>query len=124
MDCGIIAGERAVESCEEGDFSHDFLSEYEKRWYRLHGEKDFTGWYMFKFIFGRPAKEIDYIGRCLGEHDGRFEDDFFDKISKSIKSDLRVMKKLRRQGLDLDEMTGFMGLIKKYFKNYWDFFVE
>ena len=119
-----MAGERAVEACEEGNFSHDFLSEYEKRWYKLHGERDFAGWYMFKLLFDRPAKELDEIGRWLNDHDARFENEVFEIVSKSTRKSLRTVTELKRQGLDMDRIIEFTSIFKKYFRNYWDYFVE
>ena len=45
MDADGLAGETAVESHEEGDFSSNLLSRYEQRWHRLHGEQDFLGFF-------------------------------------------------------------------------------
>lgn len=46
MDAGVLAGEAAVEAHEEGDFSSNLLSRYEKRCHKLFGEKDTIGYYI------------------------------------------------------------------------------
>jgi digeranylgeranylglycerophospholipid reductase len=104
MDCGVMAGERAVEACEEGDFSHDFLSEYEKRWYRLHGERDFVGWYMFKILWGFSPKDFAMVGQWLKDHDARFEDEIFEMVSKSSRMTAKIINEGKRQGLSINEL--------------------
>ena len=124
MDAGVLAGETAVESHEEGNFSSDFLSKYEKRWYRLHGEQDMLGYYMSKVGSALPKKYIDMIFHLLKDNDTVFTDELFEKVMNSPKIISKLTYEFKKEGLDIPNMLSFVSLLKKYHRNYWDTFVE
>jgi len=125
MDAGVFAGETAVESHEEGDFSSNLLSRYERTWYRLHGEHDFLGYFLMRIGALLSLKDLNMIFHLLAESDTAiFTDEVFEMFAQSPKFTSKLIYKLKKEGLDIPDMLSFASLIKKYHRNYWDTFVE
>jgi len=125
MDAGVLAGETAVEAHEEGDFSSNLLSRYEQRWYRLHGEHDFLGYFLIKISLLLSIEDFNMIFHLLGESDtATFTDEVFERFAQSPKFTSKLIYKLKREGLEIPDMLSFVSLLKKYYRNYWDLFVE
>jgi len=123
MDAGVLAGEVAVEAHEEGDFSSELLSRYEKRWYRLHGERDFLDYSIRRFTQKMPHEYFDIAGHTLKEDDARL-DRLFEELGKSPKIGSKIVHELKEEGLDISDMLSFASLSKKYYINYWDTFIQ
>ncbi|BDC35900.1 NAD(P)/FAD-dependent oxidoreductase [Candidatus Methanoliparum sp. LAM-1] len=123
IESGVFAGERAVEACEEGDFSSEFLSEYEKRWNRTYGEKKMIGYYIAKLAQALPDKYWNIFCHRLKEDNAKFTDELF-KVIKSPKLISKILFKLKKEGLEIPDLLSFGSLFKKYYRNYWDTFFE
>ena len=125
LDGGMLAGEMAVEAHEKGDFSNNSLSKYEKRYYRLHGEKNLVGYYFYKVGQLLPNEYLNTVAHILKETDNAvFTDELFEKVLKSPKLMSKILYELRKEGLDIPDMLSFESLFKKYYKNWWDTFVD
>jgi Dehydrogenases (flavoproteins) len=125
MDAGVLAGETAVEAHEEGDFSSNLLSRYEQRWYRLHGERDFLGYFIMKALVSSSIEDVNMAFHLLGESDtATFTDKFFERLASSPKFASKLIFKLKEEGVEIPNMLSFASLLKKYFRNYWDLFAE
>ena len=125
MDAGVLAGETAVEAHEEGDFSSDLLSRYEQRWYRLHGEKDFLGYFLTRILLLVSIEDFNMLFHLLGESDtATFTDEVFERFAQSPKFASKLIHEFKREGLDIPDMLSLVSLLKKYHRNYWDLFVE
>jgi Dehydrogenases (flavoproteins) len=126
MDAGVLAGETAVEAHEEGDFSSNLLSRYEQRYYRLHGEQDLLGYFLFRIGLGLSlsAEDINILFHLLGESDtATFTDKVFETFAQP-KFTSKLIYKLKREGEEIPDMLSLASLFKKYHRNYWDLFVE
>jgi Dehydrogenases (flavoproteins) len=124
MDAGVLAGETAVESHEEGDFSSNLLSRYEQRWYRLHGEHNFLGYLLMQMSLLLSAEDINILFHLLGESDtATFTDKIFETFAQP-KFTSKLIYKLKEKGEEIPDMLSFASLFKKYHRNYWDLFVE
>jgi Dehydrogenases (flavoproteins) len=124
MDAGVLAGETAVESHEEGDFSSNLLSRYEQRYYRLHGEQDFLGYLLVRGGLSFSAEDINIVFHLLGESDtATFTDKIFETFAQP-KFTSKLIYKLKKEGLEIPDMLSLASLLKKYHRNYWDLFVE
>jgi Dehydrogenases (flavoproteins) len=126
MDAGVLAGETAVEAHEDGDFSSNLLSRYEQRWYRLHGERDFLGYFLLRIALSLYSEDsINILFHLLGESDtATFTDEIFETFAQSPKFTSKLIYKLKKEGLDIPDMLSFASLLKKHHRNYWDTFVE
>jgi Dehydrogenases (flavoproteins) len=124
MDAGVLAGETTVEAHEEGDFSSNLLSRYEQRWHRLHGEQDFLGYLLLRAGLSLSPKDFNILFHLLGESDtATFTDKIFETFAQP-KFISKLIYKLKREGLEIPDMLSFASLLKKYYRNYWDTFVE
>jgi len=124
MDAGVMAGETAVEAHEEGDFSYDFLSRYEKRYWRLHGKKDMFASYIFKVGLSLTNEYINMIAHLLKENSGVFTDEIFENVIKSPKLTSKLLYELKKEEVDIPDMLSFISFFKQYFRSFWDTFVE
>ena len=124
MDAGVLAGETAVEAHEEGDFSSNLLSRYEQRWYRLHGKQDILDSYMIKIFTYLSDKQIIAFGDSLKNNDAAFTDEINEIISKTPKITSKLISGLKKEGMDINDMFGFLLHYRKYYRNWWDTFVE
>jgi len=125
MDAGVLAGETAVEAHEEGDFSSNLLSRYEQRWYRLHGEQDFLGYFLLRAGLSLSVEDLNMLFHLLGESDtATFNDEVFEMLAQSPKFTSKLIYKLKEEGLNIPDMLSFASLLKKYHRNYWDTLVE
>ena len=125
MDAGVLAGETAVEAHEEGDFSSNLLSRYEQRWYRVHGEKDFLGYFLLKIGLSFSIEDLNMFFHLLGESDTTtFTDEVFEMLFRSPKVTSKLIYKFKKEGLEIPDMLSFASLLKKYHRNYWDTLVE
>jgi len=120
MESGIFAGERALEAHEVGDFSSEFLSEYENRWNRIYGEKKKIAYYALRIMMLSSDKTWNRFFHLLKENNAKFVDEIF---KESPKFTSKIIYQLRKEGLDID-MLSFMSLLKKYYRNLWDTFYE
>jgi Dehydrogenases (flavoproteins) len=124
MDAGVLAGETAVEAHEEGNFSSSLLSRYEQRWHRLHGEKDFLGYFLLRAGLSFSFEDYNMLFHLLGESDtATFTDKIFETVL-SPKFTSKLIYKLKEEELEIPDMLSFASLLKKYHRNYWDLFVE
>jgi Dehydrogenases (flavoproteins) len=125
MDAGGLAGETAVEAHEEGDFSSNLLSRYEQRWYRLHGERTFLGYFLMQLSLLFSIEDLNMLFHLLGESDtATFTDKIFETFASSPKFASNLIYKLKREGVEIPDMLSFVSLLKKYHRNYWDLFME
>lgn len=124
MDGGRLAGEVAVEAYEEGDFSYNLLSRYEDRYNRLHGEEEMIGYAMLEAAFSLPYKEFDGFFCLLKENNYNFTDEFFSDVFKSPKFTSNLLYHFKDLGFDIPDLISFGSLLKKYYRNFWDTFVE
>jgi Dehydrogenases (flavoproteins) len=124
MDAGVLAGETAVEAHEEGDFSSNLLSRYEQRWYRLHGEQDFLGYFLARAGLSLSPKDLNILFHLLGESDtATFTDKIFETFAQP-KFTSKIIYELKKEGLEIPDMLSFLSLLKKYHRNYWDTFAQ
>ena len=97
MDAGVFAGETAVESHEEGDFSSNLLSRYEQRYYRLHGEQDLLGYLLDRIGLSLSVEDWNMIFHLLAESDtATFTDKIFETFAQS-KFTSKLIYKLKRE---------------------------
>jgi digeranylgeranylglycerophospholipid reductase len=125
MDAGVLAGEAAVETHEEEDFSYNLLSRYEKRWYRLHGERD-----SIERLALRGALSVvwqdKYLNRfvhVLNDTGGLFNKRFIEKFNTP-----ELMRKcidvLRKQHLDAKQWMAAASKARKFDYSVWDTFIQ
>ena len=125
MDAGVLAGETAVEAHEEGDFSSNLLSRYEQRYYRLHGEHDFLGYFFMKTILSLSTEDRNMLFHLLRKSDtATFTDEVFERFGRSPKFASKLIHEFKREGLEIPYMLSIVSLLKKYHRNYWDLFVD
>ncbi|RZN64506.1 MAG: NAD(P)/FAD-dependent oxidoreductase [Candidatus Methanoliparum thermophilum] len=123
MENGVLSGEVAVEAHEEGDFSSEFLSRYDKRWYRLYGEKYFLNYYIVRFYDYLPNKDINRFFSLLEDNNYTFTDEIFKEASKSPKIISKFINGLKNEGWGINDMFSLVSLLKKYHRNFWDTFL-
>jgi flavin-dependent dehydrogenase len=122
MDAGELAGEMAVEACEEGNFSSEFLSEYEKRWYYLHGERAILAYYVNKIGFMLPLEYINKGMKILKKHGSLFVPEFFDEFTKSPRLLDKLSFALKKEGFETEDIIRFvLNSLVDYHKNFWSF---
>jgi len=124
MDAGVMAGEMAVEACEEGDFSYNVLSRYEERWKRLHGEDDLVKFYWLRWLLYASDEQLDVYHQSLKDGGGLHTDEFFEYISKSSRYMAKLIANFKKEGLDPLEFASAMMLFRIHFKNYWDTLIQ
>lgn len=124
MDGGVLSGEAAVEAYEEGDFSLNVLSRYEKRYWKLYGEENYIGYIMYKFGFALPDEYINMAFHLFRENNTVFSDELFEKVLNSPKIISKILNELKQEGLEIPDLLSFGSLLKRYYRNYWDIFVE
>jgi Dehydrogenases (flavoproteins) len=124
MDAGVLAGETAVESHEEGDFSSNLLSRYEQRWYRLHGEHNFLGYFILRIAMSLSIEDLNMVFHLFAESDtATFTDEISERLAQP-KFTSKLIYKFKEEGLEIPDTLSFVSLFKKYHRNYWDLFVE
>ena len=125
MDAGVMAGETAVDAHEEGDFSYNVLSRYEKRWYKLHGEKDAIGFYLTKVGYTMSPKQINTIFHILKDNNAVFVDKIFETLFKSPKFVSELIRSFREEEkLKIEDVLSLSSLIRKHYATFWDTFTE
>jgi len=124
MDAGVMAGETAVEAHEEGDFSSNLLSRYEKRWKRLHGENDLLKFYFRKFLLNMSDEGVDGYHQSLRDNNGKHTFEWFMEFSKSSRFMSKLFDNFRKEGLDVMEFYFVMSHFKQNFENYWDTLIQ
>jgi digeranylgeranylglycerophospholipid reductase len=128
MDSGVLAGETAVEAHEEGDFSFDFFSRYEKKWYKLHGERLFIDSTLHRFgpwvHTYQNNKYMNLLLHLLKENNDMIPYKFFEELTKSAKGISDITAISRKAGLDIDDAFSIFTHFKKYYRSWWDTFVQ
>ncbi|VUT26470.1 MAG: Digeranylgeranylglycerophospholipid reductase [Candidatus Methanolliviera sp. GoM_oil] len=120
IDGGVFAGEAAVEACEEGDFSYNLLSRYEKKWHRVHGERLFLDSYIHRIAPLLNADQINTMFHILKENNDLLVDEILEKMVKSPKITSNILNELKKRGLDINDMLSVVSLLKKYYRVFWD----
>jgi digeranylgeranylglycerophospholipid reductase len=124
MDAGVLAGETAVEAHEEGDFSSNLLSNYEKRWYRLYGEHDILGSYILEVIHTMSDEHLNRIFHILKDNNELIVDDAIKELLKTSKLASSMIYELKKEGLNVSDFASFFSLLKKYHRTRMDLYFQ
>ena len=124
IDAGALAGRTSAEAYEEGDFSSNFLSRYEKKWYRSHGEHDLIGRYILDAIYEMSDEDINELFHLVSGEGEIFADGITKIINEEPKLTSTMISELESKGSHVKNVNGLNSLIKKYHKVFWDIYVQ
>ena len=124
MEAGEMAGETAVEAHDEGDYSSNILSKYEKRWYRLHGESDLIGLLWLRLLSTMSDERINTFHHAIKENNYIFNDKIFKIFLGSPKFTSKLIYEFKDRGLNINDAFSLFSLFKKHHKVYWDVYFQ